>query len=262
MSHKTLAELQLALQDFLLDKTVDASALTLETPNFSKQERLQIYHEAYRLRLIDALRNDYPALEAYVGDDEFIALAIEFIAEYPSRHPSLRWLGEKLPDFLRIHTHWKEHIEAVELAEFEWRQVMAFDAADTELAILDHVRTLQPEQWLQMQLTFHPSLQLLTCFSNAPTLWNTLIKDNIAIDIETTPDAQAWLIWREELQVIYRPLDNSEYWALTKFINHARFSDVCGGLCQWFSEEQVPMQAAQYFQQWIHGGLVSEVLTE
>jgi hypothetical protein len=64
MSHKTLAELQLALQDFLLGKQVDASELTLETPSFSKRERLQIYHEAYRLRLIDALRNDYLALEA------------------------------------------------------------------------------------------------------------------------------------------------------------------------------------------------------
>lgn len=259
MSHKTLAELQLALQDFLLDKPVDASALTLETPSFSKQERLQIYHEAYRLRLIDALRNDYPALEAYVGDDEFIALTTEFIAQHPSHHPSLRWLGEKLPIFLRQHAHWKEHIEVVELAEFEWRQVMAFDAADTSLASIDVLRTLPPEQWMTLKLELHPSLQLIQCYSNAPTLWNALTKDKTAIAIELTQTAQAWLMWRENLQVVYRPIEGTEAWALNAFLTQKNFADVCEGLCEWIAAEQVPAQVAQYLQHWIRGGLVSHL---
>ncbi len=259
MSHKTLAELQLALQDFVLDKKVDASALTLETPNFSKQERLQIYYEAYRLRLIDALRNDYPALEAYVGDDEFIALATEFIAEYPSHHPSLRWLGEKLPNFLRNHEHWEEHIEAVELAEFEWQQVMAFDAADISLASIDELRTLLPEQWMTLKLELHPSLQLIHCYSNAPTLWNALTKDKSAIAVELTRTAQAWLMWRENLQVVYRPIDTVETWTLNAFFTQKNFADVCEGLCEWIAAEQVPVQVAQYLQHWIRGGLVSSL---
>lgn len=262
MSHKTLAELQIALQDFLLDKTADASDLTLETPAFSKQERLQIYHEAYRLRLIDALRNDYPALERYLGNDEFVKLASEFIVRYPSHHPSLRWLGEKLPVFLRAHFHWQEHIHIVELAEFEWAQAMAFDAADTGIATLDDVRALQPEQWMSMTLKFHPSLQLLTCFSNAPTLWHSLIKDEAAIDLDTSQEVQDWLIWREELQVVYRPLEKPEAWALHTFLSKKNFTDVCGSLCDWFAEEQVPMQAAQYLQQWIRSGLVIGIIAQ
>lgn len=262
MSHKTLAELQLALQDFLLDKKVDASELTLETPNFSKQERLHIYHEAYRLRLIDALRNDYPALETYIGEDEFISLTAEFIAKYPSHHPSLRWLGEKLPDFLRKHAHWQEHIEVVELAEFEWRQVMAFDAADTSLATLDELRTLPPEQWMTLKLELHPSLQLMHCYSNAPTLWNSLTKDKSAVAIELTQEKQAWLMWRENLQVVYRPIDTAEAWALNAFLTQKNFADVCEGLCEWFAAEQVPAQVAQYLQHWIRGGLVIEIAAE
>lgn len=61
MPNKTLAKLQLALQDFLLDKPVDASELTVATPVFSQQDRLHICHQAYRLRLIEALRKGYPA---------------------------------------------------------------------------------------------------------------------------------------------------------------------------------------------------------
>ncbi len=259
MSHQTLAELQLALQDFLLDKTVDASTLTLETPSFSKQERLQIYHEAYRLRLIDALRNDYPAIEAYLGDEEFITLATEFIAEYPSHHPSLRWLGEKLSNFLRHHMHWKEHIEVVELAEFEWRQVMTFDAADTPLTTIDELRSLPPEQWMTLKLELHPSLQLMYCYSNAPTLWNSLTKDETAISIDLSQEAQTWLMWRENLQVVYRPIGTTEAWALNAFLTQKNFADVCEGLCEWIAAEQVPAQVAQYLQHWIRGGLVIKI---
>lgn len=262
MKTKSLAELQMALQDFLLDKTQEAGDLTLETPAFSRRERLKIYHEAYRLRLIDALHNDYPALESYVGEDTFAEMANQFIAVNPSHHPSLRWLGEKLPAFLREHTHWQNHIHIVELAEFEWAQAMAFDAADTPVTTLDAVRTLQPEQWMTMQIEFHPSLERLKCFSNAPTLWSSLIKDETAIAIEISESVQDWLVWRENLQVVYRPLDNAEAWALDNFWQQKNFADVCGGLCEWFAEEQVPMQAAQYLQQWIRSGLVTGIIAQ
>lgn len=259
---KSLADLQTALQDFLLDKTQNASDLTLETAAFSREERLRIYHQAYRLRLVDALRNDYPALESYLGENDFVAIAEEFIAINPSHHPSLRWLGQKLPVFLRAHVHWKKHTHIVELAEFEWAHTMAFDAADIVIATLDDVRALQPEQWMTMRLEFHPSLQRLSCYSNAPTLWNSLIKDETAIAVEIFKESQEWLVWREDLQVIYRPLDTTEAWALDTFLQHKNFADVCGGLCEWFAEEQVPLQAAQYLQQWIRGGLVAEITAE
>lgn len=261
MSQKTLAELQIALQDFLLNKCPYAGELTLATPKFSTKARLDIYHSAYRLRLLDTLRNDYPALAAYLGDEVFINIASDYIAQHPSNHPSLRWLGEKLPAFLHAHAHWKNMIVAKELAEFEWAQTMAFDAADAPLATLNDVLRLQPEQWLQLQLAFHPSLQLACSYSNAPELWNSLVKNKTTITIETTHEAKAWLIWRENLQVVYRPLENSEYWALKEFIKQANFSDICNGLCEWFTEEKVPALAAQYLQQWIRGGLVSHILT-
>lgn len=261
MKSKSLAELQTALQDFLLDKSQDANGLTLETLAFPQAERLQIYHEAYRLRLIDALRNDYPALEIYLGEQDFIAIASEFITTHPSHHPSLRWFGEKLGEFLRKQTDWQKHNSVIELAAFEWAQVMAFDAADVINATLDDVRALQPEQWMTMHIEFHPSLQHLTFFTNAPELWSSLTKDKIALTMETSEKAQDWLIWREDLQVVYRPIDEPEAWALDNFLQHKNFTDVCGGLCEWFAEEQVPMQAAQYLQKWMLSGLITQIRT-
>ncbi|RYY03199.1 MAG: DUF2063 domain-containing protein [Gammaproteobacteria bacterium] len=262
MSHKTLAELQSDLQDFLLDKKRDADDLTLETPAFSKEARLHIYHEAYRLRLIDALSNDYPALKLFLGEDIFTNLANEFISAHPSHHPSLRWFGEKLPEFLKSNTDWHEQLHIVELAEFEWAQAMTFDAADEIVSTLDHIRALPPESWMTMKLVFHPSLQLLNCVINAPLQWQALIKDGITIEPVIATEFQTWLIWRENLQVVYRPLDAAEAWALNAFITDHNFSNVCGGLCEWFAEEKVPLQTAQYLQQWLKSELIIGIITE
>jgi len=256
---KTLAELQASLQDFLLDKKVATDDLTLETPAFSKSERLEIYHNAYRLRLIDTLSNDYPALKFYMGEDVFGELAREFIAVHPSHHPSLRWLGEKLPQFLRAHNNWQEKTHLAELAEFEWAQITAFDAADTSLTTLEHLRSLPPEDWMTLQLQFHPSVQLLDFYSNAPEQWNCAIKDEVAVEINNSAELQTWLIWREDLQVLYRPLEIAEAWALNNFRQQKDFSDVCNGLCEWFAEEQVPMQTARYLQMWINNGLITTI---
>lgn len=252
----TLAELQHALQDFLLDNTADAEQLTLDTPQFSRRERLQIYHSAYRLRLVEALRNDYSAVAQTLGEESFVKMCAEFIATYPSQHSSLRWLGKKLPAFLR-EQQYKTHI--CELAEFEWAQTMAFDAADASLATAENLRLLTPEAWMSLQLEFHPSVQLLRFHSNAPALWNRCIKepDSAASEIVTAIEPQAWLVWRQELQVLYRALDASEAEALGAFLAHQHFAEVCSGLCDWFAEEEVPMQAARYLQQWLQAGLIT-----
>ena len=258
----SLAELQTALQHYLLNEKNSVDEFTSETANFSRVERLGIYHEAYRLRLIDALRNDFPALERFVGDDRFIELMDQYIAAHPSQHPSLRWLGKKLPAFLHDSENIQHHIATYELAEFEWAQVMAFDASNSNTATLDDVRTLQNTQWLTLQLEFQPALQKLHLKSNAPEIWQALTKDDDAVEPIIEDEAQDWLVWRDDLQVVYRAVDTTELWCLNAFLDGKNFSDICEGLCQWFEPADVPPRAAQYLQRWLQNGLVARVVAE
>jgi len=259
MSNLTLAELQAAVQNFLLDKSNNAENLTLETPAFPRSERLNIYYQAYRLRLIDAMRNDFPALEKYLGEEKFIELANDYITQHPSHNPSLRWLSEHVVKFLRTHHNWNKKLEWQELAAFEWAQVMVFDAPEEATVTIDNIRELPPDRWMNLRLVCHPAMQILQCKTNAPECWSSLIKDDKKIEFIRHKEIQNWLIWRDDLQVVYRPLNKPETWALETFSNQQTFADVCNGLCEWFEEEQVPMQAAQYLQQWIRSGLISEL---
>ena len=258
----SLAELQISLQHYLLNEKNIVNEFTSETANFSRGERLGIYHEAYRLRLIDALRNDFPALEKFVGENSFIEFMDNYIAAHPSQHPSLRWFGKKLPAFLHDNENIQHHIATCELAEFEWAQVMAFDASNSNTATLDDVRTLQNTQWLTLQLEFQPALQKLHLKSNAPEIWQALTKDDDTIEPVIDDEAQDWLVWRDNLQVVYRAVDTKELWCLNAFLDGKNFSDICEGLCQWFESTEVPSRAAQYLQRWLQNGLVTKIITE
>ncbi len=262
MSQPSLAELQTALQHYLLNEKNNVDTFTGDTSNFSREERLGIYHEAYRLRLIDALRNDFPALEMFVGENRFVNIVDEFIKAYPSTNPSLRWLGTQLSKFLREHAITGNEKAIYELAEFEWAQTTAFDAKNTTQASLDDVRTLQNTQWLGLKLEFQPALQRLHFYSNAPDIWQSLIKDKILIDPVINSEAVSWLVWRDDLQVVYRSIDQTELWCLKNFINDKNFSDACEGLCEWFEPHEVPPRAAQYLQRWLQNGLVTKIITE
>lgn len=259
MSHCSLAEVQRQLQDFLLDKPSQALSLTLETPGFSRSERLDVYHQAYRLRLVEALRNDFPALECYVGAEAFAELCEAYIAVNPSRHASLRWLGERMPAFLREHEKTQANIVLAELAEFEWSQVMAFDATDEAPITVGVLASLPPEQWMALTLVFHKSLQTYACYSNAPSLWYALITEQTPIGVEINSEMSDWLVWREQLQVVYRRLERPEAEALQLFLSHRDFATVCEALCQWIEPEQVPLHAARYLQGWILAGLVTAI---
>lgn len=262
MNSPSLAELQHSLQDYLLKQQNTIAAMTVETEKFSRETRLAIYRDAYYLRLLAALQNDYPNLLLLLGDDAFASLMRDYIAQHPSRHASLRWVGEKVSLFLQTYGDWQGHTYLWELAAFEWAQIMAFDAQDSNPATLDDLRLLDHGQWPHLQLSFQPALQILSYCSNAPQLWHSLSNSQSPVATTITETAQHWLLWRNDLQILYRPLEQSETWCLQAFLRNENFSQVCAGLCEWFAEDEVPLKAVQYLQQWLQDGLVAEISAE
>ena len=122
-------------------------------------ERLEIYNRQYWYRVLGALAEDFPALRALLGEEQFSALSIAYLTEHPSRSFTLRNLGSKLVDWLREHPQWggRRHPLAVDLARVEWAFVEAFDGAERTPLTLDQIATLDAGSLLALQ----PHLQLL-----------------------------------------------------------------------------------------------------
>jgi len=110
-----------------------------------RRTRLDIYYNAYRLRLAEALATDYEILKAYIGDEVFDAIVGDYIDAHPSVFRNVRWFGGHLADFLRGGPRYAGQPILADLARFEWTLGLAFDAADTAALRCEDVSAVPPE---------------------------------------------------------------------------------------------------------------------
>lgn len=129
--------------------------------------RLDVYRNAYYIRLEEALARDFPALRAAIGDHDFGRLMAEYLHSHPSISPTVRDLGHALPRWLRA----RGKMECADLATIEWAVLNACDAADTRLIDSTALVQLAPEHWATLRVRLHPSLTLLALDSNAAVFW-------------------------------------------------------------------------------------------
>ena len=88
-----LRTLQRDFQRYLLHLDRAMIDQVTSTAQASAKERLGIYADAYRLRLIEVLEGDYPGVHTMVGDEQFDKLCRAYIDSYPSDNPNIRWFG-------------------------------------------------------------------------------------------------------------------------------------------------------------------------
>lgn len=251
-----LAELQAAVQGFLLDPGQSIEHLIAASARIAPAIQVGVYAEAYRARLVEALDADFSGLHAYLGDDEFQRLVHAYLAAHPSRNFSLRWFGAELAAFLAVHPVYAEHRELAEMARFEWAQCHAFDAPDVNAIDTARLAALAPDRWLGLRLQLHPSLVRLDLHTNAPALWLALNDDEVPPALAQQEQSRPWLVWRHDLKILFRVLTEAEAFGLDQFRAGATFSAVCERLCDWFAAEEVPTQAAGFLRCWVDAGLV------
>lgn len=258
-----LLQIQRAMQCHLLDpacadKTLALDAVVMETESVSRAVRLNIYANAYRARLVEALAVDFGMLHTYLGDAEFSDLVHAYIERHPSRYFSMRAIGSELSQFLQTAAPYAEHIELHELAEFEWALCHAFDAADAACAHSADLTALAPAQWAELKLQFVPSLRVLALRSNAPEIWKALNSEQSPPAPEISAAPIAWLVWRRDLTLLFRAIDDVEKAMLDNFSSGAAFADVCGALAEALAEEVVPQRAVAVLQQWLQDGVIAK----
>lgn len=101
-------------------------------PELSAPERLGIYHESYRARLVECLADDYPALRFALGHEHFETLALDYVARHPSQARTLNAYGQHMAGFCRSADFASADFTQArflgELAELEWALVEAIHA--------------------------------------------------------------------------------------------------------------------------------------
>ncbi len=139
-----------------------AVAATFIKPNdrLTAFERLEIYNRQYWFRVLDCFYEDYPGLRAVLGERAFLRLAEAYLVEYPSASFTLRNLGSRLEKFLREKPELagKKPDLALDVARFEWAQIVAFDEAALPPCDTAEISGIEPGR---LRLKLQPYLTLL-----------------------------------------------------------------------------------------------------
>jgi hypothetical protein len=121
------------------------------SPRLLAEQRLAIYARSYLVRLIECLREEFPALRLLVGDQVFDLFASAYLASRPSASYSLYELGAGFADFL-------EATRPVECDGAGCLEAIPAGLARLERAISEAQRGVGIESVRDPDLVLHPLL--------------------------------------------------------------------------------------------------------
>jgi hypothetical protein len=221
-------------------------------------ERMQIYTHAYFARIHGVLRDDFPALQAALGDAAFHDLAKLYLMAHPPRHYSLRFAGAELPAFLRgpvVEVFRRRWPFAADLAALEWARVDVFDAPDSELLTRDSLTELAPERWNELRLGLTPATRVLALEWPVSELREAWAGDLPLPALERRPAHV--LVHRRGEEVRQRELSALEARALGLVREGNDFESLCGAIAEETGEAAVVERVAGLLERWLADQLLS-----
>ncbi len=217
------------------------------TPALPAAERVEIYAEMYLWRLVDGLRQTFPCLARFLGEERFAALAVDYLRRCPSRHHDLAQAGRRLPAFLRRHPDPARPVLA-DLAALEWARQVVFFAAPVEVVDASALASVSPEDGLALS----PALRVLRLGYLVTDLWRSLDAGEAAP--EAVADEAAVAVWRAGFEVFHCALAADEAAALAL----ARGGAPLGAVCAAFEgREDAAGAAFRAVSSWVAEGWIA-----
>jgi hypothetical protein len=200
-------------------------ALVLGDDRLSAEARVDIYANMYFYRILDALKEDFPATLAVLGDDNFHNLVTGYLLEHPPTQPSISECGRHLADYLRRHPMRERAPFIADLARLERASAEVFQGPNAAALEHDALRSIAPADWPALKFKLNPSAQMLALDWQVSELLRAVEEHR-----EWKPAEQGAikvLVWRNNARVFYRDLERAEADALEAISRGATFSEIC-----------------------------------
>lgn len=255
-----LADIQRSLRDALVRGACPATLI--RGASGEREARFAIYASAYRARLIGALRENYPVLWAVLGDEAFDALASGYLDAFPSTHPSIRWFGAHLHDFVCNEPDRLPHPALADLIRMEWALRAAFDAADDQPLQAAALASLAPDDWPGLRFCAHASVSLLRMDWALEPLWHAIQNDPAGDTEPPQAHTHSLLIWREGLETRFRSLEPPAAAFLSALITGQTFASACAACAEHLPDaSQSTGLVAGCLQQFLQDGIFRSAIT-
>jgi hypothetical protein len=221
------------------------------------QARVGIYAEAYFYRLLDVLKEDFPATLEVAGADQFHNLVTGYLIDYPPTEPSIFYAGQYFARYLRAHPIAARVPFIGDLAHLERIVLESFHAADATALDGAAMRAIAPQAWPAIAMRTHPAMHLVAC------AWRV---DEVLRAIE---DDRAWhapartsatiVVWRRAARVYYRAAEPAESaaLALADVDSGTTFGAICTAIAESAqAHDDVPGLIQQLLGRWLDDGIL------
>jgi hypothetical protein len=221
------------------------------------EARLAIYRDMYAARLLDVLREDYPCVARVLGEERFAAVARAYLTAHPSRHPSVRWVGDRFAAFVAARDEARACPWLGDLAELEWHRGEVFDAPDAAPLALDQLKAEPPELWGVLPLAVIPALRTLSSAWPVHEAWAAAESDGEMALLSPAP--MALRIWRQDFAVYHAAMGPVEDRALAQLRAGGGFGAVCEAVAETVPPDSAPREAGGLLLRWIEDGILREL---
>src|SRR5262245_45099945 len=221
-------------------------------------ERLEIYADMYRSRLIDVLREDFPRLAALLGDSEFAALACRYLARHPSTHASVRHVGRAFAHFLAAEAAVPPYL--ADLARLEWARVEVFDAPDAETLHLSDLTSAAPPEWPALRFRPIPACRLVESAWPVHEIWDVAEAPVADRQRDWSRGAFAVRVWREGWSVSHAAMGLVEQRSFRLLQQGEPFARLCAAVGDDLDADGAAREVGGLLARWIADGLLARVM--
>ena len=233
---------------------IDLDEVVIGDARMTAAERTEIYADGYFYRLLDALKEDFPATLAVVGVDEFHNLITSYLLVHPPTEPSLLHAGRYLADHFDrspIPARWPY---IADLARLERALIESFHAADAASLERAAVQSIPPDEWPALMLGLHPAVRVLSLQWRVEEILRAVAQNEQLPEAVCAPATM--VVWRRLMQVFYRPAEPAEEAALNLIKQGCDFGAVCEAIVTIASNQDVPQLINRMLVRWLEDGIL------
>jgi hypothetical protein len=229
------------------------SELVSPSWSLSPEERVEVYHGMYLLRMVEALAADYPALRYAVGDDAFADLVRAYVGEHPSSSYTLNRLGDHLPRYLDDHPELPNAALLADLARFELAITEAFDEAESPVLQVSDLESIPPDRWDALRLEPIPALRLLSLRHAVVPHLEAYHHDRPRPRPLRRPTRL--VVYRRSYKVFHLELSRPEHALLTALVGGKHLAEALAGAVAGIRSARRQKAVFGWFRTWVGAGL-------
>ncbi len=206
--------------------------------------RLEIYRDMYFARMTEVMTATFPKVAARMGEDDFADMTAAFVDAYPSRHPSLRWVGRELATFLAANDQpeWM-----CDLARLEWARADVFDVRDQAIVTVAELQALDPTEFAALAVELVDAHRVVEAVTAVDKVWR---------GGEPGPGPRTMLVWRQGVEVFHRPLEPLEARVLPA--GRLPFAALCERIAEEVGDEGAAQAAFRLLARWAQDELLAK----